>query len=125
MELTIDELKALAYPQVTDPATFNAPIGASAFGQSVIVRSRDSGVWIGTLARVIGADVTLDRARRVWSWRGAAELTQLARDGVNHSHADTRIGVTTPVVHVFGICEIIPASGVCVESVGKVSEWTK
>ena len=133
MELTINELRDLL-ASVQQPtiglaelATIESldPIGSSFLNESVILRSRDSGVWIGTLDRIQGADAELTNARRIWSWRGAAELSQLSQQGVNSTHAETRIGVTVPRVAVLGGCEILPASPACVASIKAAAEWTK
>ena len=47
----------------------------------VIVRTYSAGVFAGTLARKDGKEVELTNARRLWYWRGAASLSQLATVG--------------------------------------------
>ena len=91
-------------------------------GKVVLVRSRGSGVWIGTLvarsASAAGHSVTLTNARRIWSWTGAAECSQLALTGPK----DGKIGVVSaPVVHE--ILEEHAASDACVSAIAAIREW--
>ena len=52
-------------------------------GDYVIVRSRAAGVHAGILVSRNGREVMLKNARRIWYWRGAATLSQLAQDGTS------------------------------------------
>jgi hypothetical protein len=47
----------------------------------VIVRTYSAGCFAGSLAGRAGKEVTLLDARRLWYWRGAASLSQLAQSG--------------------------------------------
>jgi hypothetical protein len=49
----------------------------------VIVRTYSAGVFAGTLGSRKGQEVVLTNARRLWYWKGAASLSQLAVDGVS------------------------------------------
>lgn len=49
----------------------------------VIVRTQSAGVFAGYLVRREGKEVQLREARRLWYWKGAASLSQLAVDGVS------------------------------------------
>ena len=51
--------------------------------QYVIVRTYSAGVHAGYLKRRDGKDVDLINSRRLWYWKGAASLSQLAVDGVS------------------------------------------
>jgi hypothetical protein len=50
--------------------------------QAVIVRTYSAGVHYGHLARRTGKEVELSGARRIWSWRGANTLHEIALRGV-------------------------------------------
>lgn len=52
-------------------------------GDYVIVRSRAAGVHAGILESRTGREVVLTQARRIWYWRGAASLSQLAQEGTS------------------------------------------
>jgi hypothetical protein len=47
----------------------------------VIVRTYSAGVFAGELKNREGREVTLNNARRLWYWDGAASLSQLAMEG--------------------------------------------
>jgi hypothetical protein len=49
----------------------------------VIVRTYSAGVFAGTLISRKGAEVELTNARRMWYWKGAASLSQLAVEGTS------------------------------------------
>jgi hypothetical protein len=48
----------------------------------VIVRTNSAGVFAGNLESRNGQEVVLLNARRLWYWKGAASLSQLAMEGV-------------------------------------------
>lgn len=54
-----------------------------AIGAYVIVRTYSAGVFAGFLAGREGKEVTLELARRLWYWAGAASLSQLAQSGTS------------------------------------------
>lgn len=88
----------------------------------VIVRSRDAGVFAGWVTDAAATDVTIYEARRLWYWDGAATLSELALFGVKKP-GSCKFPDPLPVVHVFGVCEIIPATEVARESIAKVKPW--
>lgn len=47
----------------------------------VIVRTYSAGVFAGYLKSRDGKEVVLREARRLWYWKGAASLSQLAMEG--------------------------------------------
>lgn len=49
----------------------------------VIVRTYSAGVFAGELVSRSGQEVVLTNARRIWYWKGAASLSQLAMDGTS------------------------------------------
>lgn len=51
-------------------------------GDYVIVRTYSAGVFAGNLVSRDGKEVKLENARRLWYWKGAASLSQLAIEGV-------------------------------------------
>jgi len=50
--------------------------------QYVIVRTYSAGVHAGTLVSRDGKEVVLENARRVWFWKGANTLHEIALHGV-------------------------------------------
>ena len=49
----------------------------------VIVRTQSAGVFAGELESRKGQEVVLLNVRRLWYWKGAASLSQLAVDGTS------------------------------------------
>lgn len=106
----------------TTPTTPGIDLAPERIGKAVLVRSRGSGVWVGTLTArstsAAGHSVSLTNARRIWSWTGAAECSQLALTGPKGG----RIGVASaPIVHE--VLEEHAASGACVSAIAAISEW--
>ena len=50
----------------------------------VIVRTYSAGVFAGYLEKKDGKEVEMSEARRLWYWKGAASLSQLAMEGVKY-----------------------------------------
>lgn len=79
-------------------------------GKEVVVRGIQSGVFFGTLESMDGQTVELSNARNIWRWAGAANLNQIAIDGVNTASDYTRISMTVDRLVLTDICELIPLS---------------
>lgn len=78
----------------------------------VVVRSGQSGVWIGQLVGQRGDTVDLTEARKIWSWQGANTTSDIALTGVTKGAK-----VAPPVtVTVAGCCEIVDATTEAVAS---------
>jgi hypothetical protein len=48
----------------------------------VLIRTYSAGVHFGYLESRKGKEVTLSQARRIWSWKGANTLSEIATSGV-------------------------------------------
>lgn len=72
----------------------------------VIIRARDAGVHCGTLKSVEGRHVVLTEASRIWRWRGANTLNELALRGPDRD-SYTRISEAVPRVEILDACEIL------------------
>ena len=77
-------------------------------GRFVLVRTFTAGVHCGTLKESCGTAVVLETARRVWRWRGANSLNELAMNGAAQDH--TRISEPVPLIALTQATEIIPCS---------------
>ena len=78
-------------------------------GRVVVVRTVSAGVHVGTLARHAGREVTLRNATRVWRWRGANTLHELALRGADREKY-TRISEKVPEILLTQAIEIIPCT---------------
>lgn len=88
--------------------------------QLVVVRTYGAGVHIGKLVSQDGQTVVLDDARRLWRWRGANTLHEVAQKGVATEY--TRLSDPVPTITLVSALEIIPVSGAAKESL-TTSRW--
>lgn len=95
-------------------------------GKKVIIRSYGAGVFFGTLNDVEKCEdkwtVELLNCRRLWQWRGACSLTQLAVDGTKNPD-DCRFTLTEKSIVVSSVIEIHGCTKTAIESIEGVGEW--
>ena len=91
-------------------------------GEFVVVRTRDAGVHCGTLAACAGTAVELADARRVWRWRGANTLNELALHGA--AEGWTRISEPVPRILLTEAIEVIPCTATATANLSR-SRWDK
>ncbi|MHB1595368.1 MAG: DUF6948 domain-containing protein [Streptosporangiaceae bacterium] len=96
----------------------------------VIVRTRDAGVFAGTLHAPVTEitapmpdSLVLTDARRIWYWDGAASLSQLATDGTSKPD---RCKFPAPVAKVAlnGVIEVLAVTAKARESIAAVAAWS-
>ncbi len=105
-----------------NPKSFNQK-GESAMS-TVMVRSRDAGVFYGELETEEGDRVSLLHARRCWYWDGAASLSELATEGPGRPE-NCKFPAPTEGSHVIlGVCEIIPVTERAFKSLESVPVWS-
>lgn len=91
-------------------------------GKKVVVRGVQSGVYFGTLIDKDGQEVELKDSRNIWSWRGAANLNQVAVDGIKDLES-SRISVAVDCMVLTDICEIIPLTEKAIANLEDAEEW--
>ena len=91
-------------------------------GKKVIIRGDRSGVEYGTLVAQEGQEVTLENARRIWYWNGAASLSQLAKDGTSQP-SSCKFTVFVDSITILDAIEIIPCTDKAIKSIEEVKEW--
>ena len=93
----------------------------------VMIRTFSAGVHYGVLEKkestLAGLEVTLSNAKRVWSWSGAASLSQLAVDGTSNP-SGCKIPCAVPSIQLIAI-EIIAMTGKAFLSLNNVDVWKK
>jgi hypothetical protein len=85
----------------------------------VIVRTYSAGCFAGILESHTGQEVVLREARRLWYWKGAASLSQLAVNGTNNPNG-CKFPAPTPRHELMQAIEIIdctPAGRMSIEAV--------
>ena len=91
-------------------------------GTKVVVRGIQSGVFFGTLVDRIGQEVELKDCRNIWDWCGAANLNQIAVDGIKNL-SDSRISIAVDCMVLTDICEIIPLSETAIKNLEEAEAW--
>lgn len=93
-------------------------------GQYVIVRTESAGCFAAVLDEVDGKTARLSQARRLWYWKGAASLSELASRGTsNPAGCKFPAAVTSMVVR--GWIEFIPMTEAAKLTIAAVPIWTE
>lgn len=90
----------------------------------VIVRTYSAGVFAGNLESRKGQEVVLRDARRIWFWRGAASLSQLAVDGTSNPN-ECKFPAAVDRVELLQAIEILSVTPKAETSIKGVPVWTK
>ncbi len=88
----------------------------------VIVRTNTAGVHAGYLDTRNGKIVTLKDTRRVWYWKGAASLSQLAGVGTSDP-VGCKFPAAIDSITLTEAIEIIPCSDTARDLIINVKEW--
>lgn len=87
----------------------------------VIVRTYSAGVHCGELVAQDGREVTLANASRIWRWRGANTLHELALRGAD-TKDHTRISEKVTSILLIGAIEVIPCTAAASLNLG-IPRW--
>ena len=89
--------------------------------KNVVIRTYSAGVHVGELVSRDGKEVKLTNARRIWSWKGANTLHEIALRGVG---AGSRVSEAVGGIVLTEAIEIIAATDEAMKSIGGV-KWAK
>ena len=87
----------------------------------VIVRTYSAGVHAGDLKSREGKEVVLTDAQRIWYWKGANTVHEIALRGVG---SGSKISERVPEITLTEAIEIIPASTEARDNL-RVAKWAK
>ncbi len=90
----------------------------------VIVRTYSAGVFAGFLQSRSGKEVVLTNARRLWYWKGAASLSQLAMSGTSNP-AGCKFPVAVNRVELLEAIEILDCTDAARQSIESVPVWSE
>ena len=93
----------------------------------VIVRTRDAGIFAGSLVLHPSAEETggrITNARRLWYWDGAATLSELATKGTSEP-GSCKFPAAVEWIDVADIIEILPVSDTARLTIDAVVPWTR
>lgn len=102
MELTQAAIDA----EIERPKAAKAKL-AEATGEYVVVRTYSAGVHVGVLQKRDGKEVVLSDARRIWSWKGANTLHEIALHGVGKG---SNVSEPVPTITLTEAIEVIGCS---------------
>ena len=81
-------------------------------GKVCVVRTYSAGVHIGEIVSISGTECELKNAQRLFSWKGAFTLSEVANIGVS---TESRLAMPT-AVYLSQAIEYIPATAQAIES---------
>lgn len=87
-------------------------------GPYVVVRTYSAGVHVGYLTHREGREVVLTETSRVWRWRGANTLHEMALHGVSTTEY-TRISEQVAVNTLTEATEVIPCTPEATDNLSK------
>lgn len=91
-------------------------------GNYVVVRTYSAGVHAGYLEKREGKEVTLLNARRLWYWKGASTLSQIAGEGISLP-GECKFPAAIAEITLTEAIEIIPCTLKAKEIIEGVKEW--
>jgi len=90
----------------------------------VIVRTYSAGVFAGNLESKDGKEVVLRNARRLWYWKGASSLSQLAMEGVKYPD-ECKFPCEVDKIILTEAIEIINCTEKAIKSIAGVKVWAQ
>lgn len=88
----------------------------------VIVRTYSAGVFAGFLESRNGQEVVMTNARRLWYWKGASSLSQLAMEGVKYPN-ECKFPCEVDRVELLQAIEILDVTEKAKASIASVPVW--
>jgi hypothetical protein len=90
----------------------------------VIARTYSAGVFAGVLESRKGKEVVLTDARRLWYWKGAASLSELAMIGTSNPK-DCKFPCAVTRVILTETIELLETTAAAEQSIRGVPTWTR
>ena len=90
--------------------------------QYVIARTYSAGVFAGYLKKREGKEVTLQDSRRIWYWKGACSLSQLAMEGTKNPD-ECKFAMVVDEVLLTECIELIPCKAEAMGNIQGVKVW--
>ena len=88
----------------------------------VIVRTYSAGVFAGELESRTGKEAVLLNARRLWYWKGAASLSQLAMEGVKYPN-ECKFPCEVSRVELTEVIEVLDTTDAARKNIAEVPVW--
>jgi len=88
-----------------------------------IIRTYSAGVFAAEIISRKGGEAELKNARRLWSWQGAASLSEMAVRGTSKP-SQCKFPIIVPTQTVIGVIEVIPMTDEAWATIEAVPVWT-
>ena len=88
----------------------------------VIIRTYSAGVFAGYLEKKEGQNAVILHARRLWSWKGAATLSQLSQEGVLFPD-ECKFPQEVPMIELDQVIEVLSCTEKARLSINSVPIW--
>lgn len=85
---------------------------------------KGAGVWAGYLVRRHGNEAELRQARRIWRWRGAASLAELAERGTSNPK-ECMFPAPMGCIQHLDVVEVLLCTDAGRRSIQEVETWTR
>ena len=90
-------------------------------GKKVIIRATNAGVFYGTLKEKEGQTVALADARRIWYWKGANSLSQIAAEGIDKKESNVTMSLELMIIEE--TIEILPCTTEAIDNLDSIPVW--
>lgn len=87
-----------------------------------IVRTFSAGVFAGDIESRNSREVVMRNARRIWYWKGAASLSELAVRGTSKPN-ECKFPVAVDRIELLEVIEILDVTPEAEASINSVPEW--
>jgi len=87
-----------------------------------IVRTYSAGVFFANVESRNGKEAVLTDARRLWYWKGAASLSEMAVRGVKYPN-ECKFPVAVPRIELTEVIEILDCTPEAIANLEAVPEW--
>jgi hypothetical protein len=102
--------------------SFLNPVETKKYEGYKIVRTYSAGVFAGEIVTRNEKEVVMKNARRLWSWSGAASLSQLAMEGTKDPR-NCKFPCEVNLVELTEVIEILDCTKVAENSIKSVPVW--
>lgn len=92
-----------------------------------VIRAEKAGVFMAKIESIENGTAVVNSIRRLYYWKGALDVTQIAANGVSNPQ-DCKFSVQmteNDKSTIFNLIEFHPASDKALKSIQSVKEWTR
>ena len=114
--MMIDDVKYVRADAVNEPAELFCGM------EYMIVRTYSAGVFAGYVESRDGMEVVIRRVRRLWYWKGACSLSQIAMEGVKNPE-DCKFAMEVDKITVTQAVELLNVTKKAQQNIEDVPVW--